>query len=199
MRLLPPDWYRSEDVAGLARELLGKVLETRFDGQVVRAAITETEAYRGPEDRASHAWNNRRTARTEVMFAPGGVTYVYLCYGIHHLFNVVTGPAEIPHAVLVRGVHPLEGETHMLARRGLARPRRGWLEGPGSAARAMGLRTVHSGLTLWQRDSPVTLWDEGLKPAAEEILIGPRVGIDYAGEDALLPWRFRWRGLGGGV
>lgn len=192
MRLLPPEWYHSEDVVTLARDLLGKVLETRFEGHPVRAMITETEAYRGPEDRASHSWNNRRTARTEVMYAAGGVAYVYLCYGIHHLFNVVTGPAGIPHAVLVRGLHPLEGEAHMLARRGLVRPRRGWLDGPGSAARAMGLHTTHSGLSLWKMDSPVTLRDAGALPSPDEILVGPRVGIDYAGLDALLPWRFRW-------
>ncbi len=118
-RPIPLHWYLREDVVNLAQELLGKVIRTEFDGVVTSAIITETEADRGPEDRASHAWNNRRTARTETMFAEGGVAYVYLCYGIHHLFNVVTGPKDLPHAVLLRAVEPVEGLEAMLQRRGL--------------------------------------------------------------------------------
>lgn len=191
---LPPDWYLGEDVVGLARELLGKVIRTEIGGVVTTALITETEAYRGPEDRASHAWNNRRTARTEVMFAQGGVAYVYLCYGIHHLFNVVTGPKDLPHAILMRGVEALEGEDVMLRRRGLQRPRKGWLTGPGSAAKALGLHTGHTGSTLYGAKGDIIIRDAGIAVAEQDILAAPRVGVDYAGADAMLPWRFIWKG-----
>ena len=99
---LPPEFYQTTDVVQIARDLLGKVLVTHFDGQYTAGRITETEAYRAPDDRACHAWNNRLTPRTRVMFEPGGTAYVYLCYGIHHLFNVVTAPAVMAHAVLIR-------------------------------------------------------------------------------------------------
>lgn len=190
---LPPEWYLDEDVVGLARRLLGKVIHTEIDGLVTSALITETEAYRGPEDRASHAWNNRRTARTEVMFAQGGVAYVYLCYGIHQLFNIVTGAKDLPHAVLLRGVEALEGEETMLRRRGLQRPRKGRLTGPGSAAKALGLHTGHTGSPLHGAEGPISIRDAGITPEEKDIQAAPRVGVDYAGEDALLPWRFIWK------
>lgn len=117
MGKLQAPFYLRDDVVAIAQELLGTILVTEWEGVRTTARIVETEAYRGPEDKASHAYNNRRTARTEVMFGPGGHAYVYLCYGIHHLFNVVTGPAEIPHAVLVRAVEPLAGIDIMMARR----------------------------------------------------------------------------------
>ncbi|MCO6484883.1 MAG: DNA-3-methyladenine glycosylase [Saprospiraceae bacterium] len=192
-RLLPPSWYGDRDVVRLARALLGKELLTSFNGVQTSGLIMETEAYRGPEDRASHAWNGRRTARTEVMFAQGGVAYVYQCYGIHHLFNVVTGPAGIPHAVLVRAILADKGVEVMLQRRGLTGPKPRWLSGPGSVGRALGLHARHSGMALWDRDSPVQVHDRGLVVGDEEIVAGPRVGIDYAGADAALPWRFVWR------
>lgn len=190
LHLLPPEWYLSEDVVALARSLLGKVITTSIDGIDTAAYITETEAYRGPEDRASHAWSNRRTARTEVMFHSGGVAYVYLCYGIHHLFNVVTGPADVPHAILIRAVQSIQGEEHMLNRRSLLKPRRNWLTGPGSAARALGITTKHSGLLLADPLSPLQIRDAGVTVAPTDIITGPRIGVDYAGEDAMLPWRF---------
>jgi DNA-3-methyladenine glycosylase len=189
--LLPTEWYLQDDVVTLARELLGKLVLTTLEGTPTAAFITETEAYRGPEDRASHAWGGRRTARTEVMYQPGGVAYVYLCYGIHHLLNVVTGPADIPHAVLIRAIHPFHGMEHMLARRNLSKTRRYWLTGPGCAARALGIRTHHSGLPLSSELSPLQIRDAGIPISQEDILASPRVGVDYAGEDALLPWRFR--------
>lgn len=189
--MIPASYYLSEDVVRLAQDLLGKILLTRFEGVITIGIISETEAYKAPEDRASHAWNNRRTVRTEVMFATGGTSYVYLCYGIHHLFNVVTGPKDLPHAVLIRAIEPLEGEETMLARRGIPTPRKRWLTGPGSAAQALGLRTHHSGLRLDDPQSPVQLWDYNIRINPSTIVTGPRVGVESAGEDALLPWRFR--------
>jgi DNA-3-methyladenine glycosylase len=188
MRRLEADFYLREDVVQVARELLGKALCTRIGGRLTSLTITETEAYRGPGDRASHAYGNRRTRRTEPMFDRGGVAYVYLCYGIHHLFNVVTGPADVPHAVLVRAGTPIEGRDAMLARRGAGTPDRRLLAGPGSLSRALGITTGLTGANLL--GSQVWIADQGLDPASSSIEAGPRVGIDYAGEDALLPWRF---------
>jgi DNA-3-methyladenine glycosylase len=191
-QLLPASYYLDEDVVGLARDLLGKVLVTHFDGLTTSGIITETEAYRGPEDRASHAWNNRRTARTDVMFSAGGSVYVYLCYGIHHLFNVVTGPVGLPHAVLIRAIQPAVGEEAMLYRRRLSAPRKGWLTGPGTVAQAMHIKTYHNGLRLDDPNSPLQLFDAGITVPSSQILSSPRVGVQYAGADALLPWRFRF-------
>ena len=117
MKKLPRSFYLREDVLEVARDLLGKVLITRFNGSVTAGIITETEAYNGVVDRASHAFGGKRTARNEMMYARGGTAYVYLCYGIHHLFNVVTHRSNIPHAVLVRAIHPLIGQTTMANRR----------------------------------------------------------------------------------
>lgn len=186
--MLPRSFYTREDVVRIARELIGKTLCSDVDGSTCRVTITETEAYAGVGDRASHAYGGRRTARTEPMFAEGGCAYVYLCYGIHHLFNVVTGPAGNPHAVLIRGGTPLEGLDTMLERRGRRHPDRTLLNGPGTLAQALGITTALTGTSL----SGPTVWledgSDGSAPAA--IRAGPRIGVDYAGEDAGRPWRF---------
>lgn len=182
-------YYQSDDVTGIARDLLGKFLVTHIDGQLTAGRIVETEAYMGPIDRASHAWNNRRTARTEVMFGAGGVAYIYLCYGIHHMMNVVTGPAGQPHAVLIRALEPVEGLEVMASRRGLAVDHPRMTVGPGALARAMGLHVQWSGTSLTKRESP--LWiEEGDRYVPELVCTGPRIGVDYAGEAAAWPWRF---------
>lgn len=187
--ILPHDFYLSTDTVLLARKLLGKVIVTRFDGLTTAGMITETEAYNGVVDRASHAYGGRRTRRTETMYQEGGVAYVYLCYGVHHLFNVVTGPENMPNAVLLRGIAPLSGEDIMLKRRGLKVPKRGWVGGPGTSTTALGIQTVHDGTPL-NGKGPIEIWDCGFDLLDEDIDTGPRVGVDYAGEDALLPWRF---------
>lgn len=168
MAALSTSYYLSPDVVGLACDLLGKALCLAApDGSVLRRTIIETEAYCGAEDRASHAYNNRRTARTEVMFHEGGVAYVYLCYGIHHLLNVVTGPAETPHAVLIRSV---EGVI-----------------GPGRLAVHYGITRADSGLSL---QGPRLWIEECVAIAPTAIVATPRIGVDYAGPDAAKPWRF---------
>ena len=116
--MLTESFYAREDVVKIARELLGKVLVTNFNGILTSGMIVETEAYAGTTDKASHAYGGRRSARTEIMYMPGGTAYVYLCYGIHHLFNVVTNAINIPHAILIRGIEPIDGIETMLARRG---------------------------------------------------------------------------------
>jgi DNA-3-methyladenine glycosylase len=188
---LSAEFYINPDVVTLARTLLGKILVTEFDGLRTSGYITETEAYRAPEDQASHARNNRRTARTEVMFWQGGHVYVYLCYGVHHLFNVVTGPADDAHAVLIRAIKPLEGADTMHLRRG-RRPKNtsAAIVGPGIVSQALGLHTRLSGQYMPAPGSPV--WVEDAPPVPDEnILAGKRVGIAYAGAWADVPWRFQ--------
>lgn len=172
----------------VARELLGKVLCSNIGDRRTSAIITETEAYAGVTDRASHAYGGRRTQRTEPLYREGGVAYVYLCYGIHHLFNVVTSAEDDPRAVLVRAAAPLDGVDEMLRRRGKPRQDKTLLSGPGSLARALGIRTAHTGTSL----SGNRLWieDHGIGIAPSDIYSGPRIGIDYAGDDAGLPYRF---------
>jgi len=192
--LLPPDFYTRTDVVQVARDLLGKVLVTAFDGQMTAGRITETEAYRAPDDRASHAWNNRRTARTETMFQEGGRAYVYLCYGIHHMFNVVTAPENAAHAVLIRAVEPIEGLEVMMERRGRTASGRQRLPalttGPGALSQALGLSTKWNGQHLLAPDTPVWIEDRGCELTSQDIAIGKRIGVDYAGECAEWPWRF---------
>lgn len=185
---LPTSFYLNHDVVILAQTLLGKVLVTEIEDLRTSGIITETEAYRAPEDRASHAFGGRRTARTETMYLPGGHAYIYLCYGIHHMFNVVTGPAEVPHAVLVRAIEPIDGLEVMLQRRGLSSPAPRLTTGPGSMSKAMGITTQLDGVLL--TDEVVWIEDHGITLPPERIVAGPRVGVDYAGPDAELPWRF---------
>ena len=189
--MLPLQFYTRADVVQVAKDLLGKYLVTNFDGQMTAGKIVETEAYRAPDDRACHAFGNRRTARTEVMFAEGGHAYVYLCYGIHHLFNVVTGPADMAHAVLIRAVRPIDNVKLMLARRKMERLERRLTAGPGALTEALGILTAHTGLSLLDPTGPIWLEDRGEVVSEENIVASPRVGVAYAKECAEWPWRFR--------
>jgi len=185
---LERDFYMRDDVVEVAGDLLGKVLCSDFDNITTKVIITETEAYAGVGDRASHAYGGRRTPRTEPMFAEGGIAYVYLCYGIHHLFNVVTGRQDNPLAVLVRAGRPFAGVEEMLTRRGKDRADKKLLAGPGSLSQALGIRTELSGASL----SGTSVWieDHGIEIANTAVNVGPRIGVDYAAEDAALPYRF---------
>ena len=185
---LQPHFYARANVTEIARDLLGKVLCTYIEGRLTAAIITETEAYAGVDDRASHAYGGRRTQRTEPMYSSGGVAYVYLCYGIHHLFNVVTSKRDDPQAVLVRAGMPLVGVDDMLDRRGKVRPDGSLLAGPGSLGQALGIRTRHSGTNL--AADRIWIEDHGLAVSDDAVEIGPRVGVEYAGEDARRPYRF---------
>ena len=189
---LPETFYTGTDVVQIARNLLGKYLFTRLDGVTTGGIIVETEAYNGVTDKASHAYGNRRTARTETMYAHGGVAYVYLCYGIHEMFNVVTSAAGQPHAVLVRAIEPAEGIDTMLYRRNMALVQPNLTAGPGSVGKALGISRKLNGMSL-QSD---VLWIEEREKyyTDEEIKAGPRIGVAYAGEDALLPYRFFVKG-----
>lgn len=181
-----------DDVVKISRELLGKVLCTNIDGLYTSGIITETEAYMGAIDKASHAYNNRRTNRTEVIFGEGGIAYVYLCYGIHHLFNIVTHKKDTPHAILVRAIKPLEGVEIMMQRRNAQKITDKMTIGPGTVSQALGITTKHTGVDL--TGDLIWLEDRGITVRPKDIIVGPRVGVDYAGEDALLPYRFRtWK------
>ena len=182
-------FYLRNDVVGIARELLGKVVCTRIDGRLTTALITETEAYAGVADKASHAYGDRRTKRTEPMYGAGGIAYVYLCYGIHHLFNVVTNKKGVPHAILIRSGKPLSGTSLMLERRRKNDEDKRLLGGPGSFAQALGIRTSDTGADL--SGSRIWIEDQVLETSDSKITAGPRVGIDYAEEDAQRPYRFR--------
>ena len=187
---LSAKFYRRDDVVKIARELIGKYLFTFIDGIYTGGVITETEAYNGEIDRASHAFGGRRTARTEIMYSDGGTAYVYLCYGIHSLFNVVTNRKNIPHAVLIRSIFPTEGIEQMRIRR--RKPKSDNAElciGPGTVSQGLGIHFSDTGKSLLENE--IWIEDQKLKIPAEKIISGPRVGVDYAGKDALLPYRFR--------
>ncbi|MEO8147057.1 MAG: DNA-3-methyladenine glycosylase [Bacteroidia bacterium] len=189
---LTHDFYQRNDVVQIAKELLGKYLFTRFDNVTTGGMITETEAYNGIIDKASHAYNDRRTARTEIMYEAGGTAYVYLCYGIHSLFNVVTNVKDVPHAVLIRALHPTHGIKEILARRAMTEVKKNLAAGPGAVSQALGIHYSNSGLSLLGNK----IWIEDRGVVISEIKTTPRIGVAYAKEDALLPYRFvatKWK------
>ncbi|MBN3034702.1 MAG: DNA-3-methyladenine glycosylase [Bacteroidales bacterium] len=185
---LSRSYYLHGDVVCLARDLLGKTLYTRIDGNLTGGIITETEAYRGIGDRASHAWNGSRTARNEVMYAAGGVAYVFLCYGVHYLFNVVTNNRNIPDAILIRGLIPTTGEKIMADRWGKEIKPGEAIYGPGRVSRLLSILPGHNGISL----TGDTIWIEQGRTDNRKMSIkaSSRIGVDYAGEDANLPYRF---------
>lgn len=182
---LPREFYVENDALTGAQALIGKLLVTEFDGIRTTGLINEAEAYMGKTDRASHAFNGRRTKRNGSMYAIGGTTYVYLCYGIHHLFNVVFNEVDIPHAVLIRSIRPVEGIERMKQRRPTARTS---TAGPGTLTQALGIRTDHDAEDL--TGQRIWIEDLGLIVPDREVQVGPRIGVDYAGDDARLPYRF---------
>jgi DNA-3-methyladenine glycosylase len=192
MKKLPLDFYRRENVLQVAEELLGKLLITNKEGIVTSGRIVECEAYAGSPDKASHAFGGRRTNRNEVMYADGGLAYVYLCYGIHHLFNVVTHYKETPHAVLIRSLEPVKGIKDMLIRTGKKQADNSLTRGPGNVSKALGIHTRDSGTALTGKT--IYLADDGFSFSPNEIFTSPRIGVDYAGRDALLPYRFYIKG-----
>lgn len=188
MKKLDESFYRRKDVLLIAKQLLGKILVTKFDKKGTSGRIVEVEAYAGTIDRASHAWGGRRTARNEVMYADGGLAYVYLCYGIHHLFNVVTNYKDIPHAILIRGLEPLTGIEIMMERTGKKFFDDTLTRGPGNLSKALGIFTKHSGTSLQNKE--LFIADDGTVFSKKETGASPRIGVDYAGTHAEWPYRF---------
>ncbi|HOI87421.1 MAG TPA: DNA-3-methyladenine glycosylase [Lentimicrobium sp.] len=186
---LSPEFYANSDVVLLARKLIGKTLIVMRDGQRREAVITETEAYAGITDRASHAWGGRFTSRTEVMYRRGGLAYVYLCYGLHSLFNVVTGPEGTPHAILLRGVYPVLNDAKMNFGNQVPDDLRKAGNGPGKLSRLMGIDRDMNGADLCS-GSDVWITGTGIEIMEDDISVSTRIGIGYAGKDAGLPYRF---------
>ncbi len=190
-KILSKNALASHDVVGLSKYLLGKVLVSRIDEKLTSGIIVETEAYRAPDDKACHAFQNKRTPRTETMFDEPGTAYVYICYGIHHLFNVVTAPKDTAHAILIRAIEPLEGLDVMRERRAIKGPDKMLVNGPGKFTVAMGIYKEHNAIDLCNSKSPIYIEDRGIKIAKTNILEGPRVGMSTAGFASNWPWRFR--------
>jgi DNA-3-methyladenine glycosylase len=184
---LDESFYERANVVKIARDLLGKALFTCVGGVVTGGIIVETEAYSWKE-RGCHAFGGKKTGRNAVMFERGGRAYVYLCYGMHQMFNVVTNRDGIAEAVLIRALQPLAGTEVMQLRRGLKADPAHLTTGPGKLARALGIDRSLNGKLLTENE--IWLEDIGNKVAARKIVAGPRIGIDYAGDDAMLPWRF---------
>jgi DNA-3-methyladenine glycosylase len=184
---LSESFYKRANVVKVARDLIGKVLFTNIDGVITGGVIVETEAYSWKE-RGCHAFGARKTTRNAVMFENGGLTYVYLCYGMHYMFNVVTNKKDVAEAVLVRALEPVEGLETMRWRRGPKSNPAHLTTGPGKLAKALGIDKSLNGKSL----SGEEIWieDRGIRTPPSKIASGPRIGIDYAGEDAKLPWRF---------
>lgn len=186
--VLNKDFYIDPDVVKIARSLLGKVLFTNFNCMLTGAIITETEAYNGINDKASHAYSGKKTKRNSIMYEQGGVAYIYLCYGIHSLTNVVTGEEGNPQAVLFRAAEVVEGELNVLKRLDKEQITVNDTKGPGKVSKAMGIHYSDTGLSF--TDDKIWIEDHGLDISQREIIITPRIGVGYAGDDASLPYRF---------
>jgi DNA-3-methyladenine glycosylase len=188
---LPEDFYRGKNVVKIARNLLGKGLFTNVSGIVTGGMIVETEAYSWKE-KGCHAYDARKTNRNAIMFEKGGHAYVYLCYGMHNLFNVVTNEEGTADAVLVRALEPIVGIEEMQLRRGEKISKHQLTSGPGKLTRALGIDRSFNGKFL--RDGEVWIEDLGKNISNRDIEATARIGIDYAEEDASLPWRFTIKG-----
>ena len=188
MNKLPLSFYKRDDVVLISKELLGNYLFTQFNGSLTGGIIVETEAYCGRDDRASHAYNGRRTGRTEIMYQTGGLCYVYLCYGIHHLFNVVTNVENLADAILIRAIQPTHGIDHMKQRRLLKDVTNNrFASGPGTLSQALGISRENNGESL----NGDRIWiAKGHQPDKNHIVTSLRINVKYAGNDALRPWRF---------
>jgi DNA-3-methyladenine glycosylase len=189
LNILPKSFYLEGDVVHISKKLLGKIIVTDIDNHVTFSRIVETEAYDGRMDKACHAYPNRKTPRTEVMFKEGGRSYVYLCYGIHYLFNIVTHAENVPNAVLLRAVEPIVGVEAMINRRKI-HSQINLTNGPGKLANALGITRGLNDVVLYDGLSPIFIAEEKEKEYKPEIVQTTRIGVDYAEEDALLPWRF---------
>jgi DNA-3-methyladenine glycosylase len=192
MKKLPVQFYERDDVVQIARNLLGKILITKFEGIVTSGVIVETEAYIGITDKASHTYNGKRTTRNEYMYAQAGIAYVYICYGMHHLFNVVTNKKNVPDAVLIRAVEPLQGIDTMLQRTGKLKLDNTLTKGPGNVGKALGISKNHSGLNLL--GNKIFIADDGIVFNENEIGASKRIGVESTGAAALYPYRFFVKG-----
>ena len=191
MEKLSLSFYQRNDVVTIAKELIGKVVVTNIDGKITSGRIVETEAYVAHIDKASHAFNGKRTVRNEAMYAAAGTVYVYLCYGMHNMLNIVTNDKNIPDAILIRALEPINGIEIMLARTNKKALDNTLTKGPGNVAKAMGISKYFSGKSL---EDEINIFQDEKAYQKNEIGISKRIGIDSAGSDALLPYRFFVKG-----
>lgn len=192
MKKLPLQFYQRTDVIAIARDLIGKIIVTKINGAIASGRIVETEAYIGLTDKASHSFGGKRTARNEYMYAAAGIAYVYICYGMHHLFNVVTNKKDIPDAVLIRAVEPLTGIDVMLKRTGKRKSDNTLTKGPGNTARALGISKIHSGVNLLGDE--IYIAEDDFEVAGHMIGSSKRIGVESAGSAANYPYRFYLKG-----
>lgn len=193
MKKLPLNFYKKTDVVAIARELIGKIVVTNINGKITSGRIVETEAYVAFTDKASHAYNGKRTARNEHMYAAAGTAYIYICYGMHQMLNIVTNNKDVPDAVLIRALEPLAGIDIMLLRTGKSALNYSLTKGPGNVGKALGIFKAHSGGNLLDNQIYITE-DKNFIVESEMIGSSKRIGVNYAGEDALLPYRFYLKG-----
>lgn len=192
MKKLPLSFYSRKNVLVIAKDLIGKVLIHHNGKALTAGRIVETEAYDGVIDRASHAYGGRRTARNEIMYAEAGTAYVYICYGMHHLFNVVTNRKNIPHAILIRALEPVQGLDLMLKRRKKKKPDHLVTRGPGSLSVAMGITVRLNGHSLLSED--LFIADDGVRVSPKAIAVSHRIGVESSREAAVYPYRFYVKG-----
>ncbi len=191
MKKLPLSFYARKDVVRIAKDLIGKIIVTNFDGNLTSGKVVETEAYVALTDKASHSYGGRRTARNEHMYSAPGTAYVYICYGLHQMMNIVTNDKDVPDAVLIRAVEPIDGIDIMLKRTGKQIFDSTLTRGPGNVGKALGIFKHHSGNYLLGNE--IYLMDNKIKINNEEIGISKRIGVESAGQDAQLPYRFYLR------
>ncbi len=192
MKKLPIQFYQRTDVLLIAKQLIGKIIVTNFNGFITSGRIVETEAYIGLTDKASHSFGGKRTARNEHMYSVAGTAYVYICYGMHQLFNVVSNKKNVPDAVLIRAVEPLSGIDTMLKRTGKPKLDNNLTKGPGNAAKALGISKTHSGINLIKDE--IFIADDGYKFPQSLLGISRRIGVENSGDAALKPYRFYLKG-----
>ena len=192
MKKIPLAFYSRKDVVLIAKELVGKIIVTNFNDTITSGRIVETEAYAGFIDKASHAFGGWRTARNEHMYAGPGTAYIYICYGMHQMLNIVTNDQEIPDAVLIRAIEPIEGIDSMLARTGNKTLDRTLTRGPGNVGKALGIFKYHSGTHLLHDE--IYLLEDDFTPTSDMVGASKRIGVESAGTDSLLPYRFYLKG-----
>lgn len=192
MKKLPLSFYDRKNVVQIAKELLGKIVVTEFENVLTSGRIVETEAYVGITDKASHSFNGKRSARNEHMYHEAGTAYIYICYGMHQMLNIVTNKKDVPDAILIRAIQPLHGIETMIERTGKRNSDYSITRGPGNVGKALGIAKHQSGISVLEKE--IYVMDDGFKLSNDEIGLSKRIGVESAGADALLPYRFYVRG-----
>ncbi|MEJ7627532.1 MAG: DNA-3-methyladenine glycosylase [Ferruginibacter sp.] len=193
MKRIPLSFFSRTDVVSIAKELLGKIVYTNIGGAITSGRVVETEAYVAHTDKASHSFGGRRTPKNEHMYETAGTTYVYICYGMHQMLNIVTNDKDIPDAILIRAIDPVEGIDIMLQRTGKPALDATLTRGPGNVGKALGISKKHSGLLL-EGEEVVIYSDEYSDIHENKIGSSKRIGVESAGADGLLPYRFYVKG-----